>query len=49
MHYIDMALNKNVGLVLINTFGKFHEKNLNGTEVMTETSCKSMPFYSINL
>ena len=36
MHYIDVALNKNVGLVMINKFGKFHEKNLNGTEVMTD-------------
>jgi len=28
MHYIEMAVDKNVDLVMINKFGKFHEKKL---------------------
>jgi len=40
IHHIDMAFDKNIGLVMINKFGKFHENNLNGPEVMTETCCK---------
>ena len=47
MNYIDMTLDKNVGLVMINKYEKFHEKNLNGPEVMSETCCKYMLFYSI--
>jgi len=44
-----MGFDKNIGIVMINKFGKFHEKKLNGPEVMTDTCCKYMLFYSINM
>ena len=37
IQYIVMTLDNNVSLVMINRVRKFHERNLNGIEVITET------------